>query len=191
MTKFYVRKIEFEGVHGAKKYFSYEDDPGYGLSICRNVKDSFTIGDAGDVFNSTEYFNLSASAVYTPLNISSNRIVQKQYLRRYIYFDEGDLNKLAIKAGSVGGTTSLRGNRHIDWTTGPDWSPANWEAFRDNCISCIDNGTFNTTPKADSYNLVIYFNQRLLNAPSGYDYLHNFVLFYEGNDPDADEVIEV
>jgi len=65
-----------------------------------------------------------------------------------------------------------------------DWSPDVFTTFRDNCITFIEANKDPAWTAASSINLIFWMNE----GDSGDN---NIVVFYEGNDPEAHDVIVV
>lgn len=86
--------------------------------------------------------------------------------------------------------------RNVDWRNSGVGDSYN--SIRDCAIDTImthkntTNDPWNYYMKYwDNINLVIFYSQKLIDAPLGHDYLHSIPIFYNGNDPNADEIIEV
>lgn len=192
MTKYYIRKIDGDA-EGAAKFLTYD-----------SVNSEIYVEDfvSSEPLN-TGYFNYGVLYAYSYDTTTYTSYEETYDIQSGIRLCSSGCpsslynNILKLKIRTTLDPRPLARFREVDWSSGGtvyDWTPSVYETFKDKIIGSINRMTNSSgTPpnEWEGVNVVLLLNQRLIDAPLGYDYKHNIVLFYEGNDPNADEVIEV
>lgn len=202
---YYIRTFMFEdesgSIIGRRPYFLSADLPPYYQDYYLYLRSS-PIHEGASDYTRKKYVVIPAhetsgevagyidySTTYTLDLEDADVYYNNPFKVRLAYVDPGDgaapatylaIHEYGLAVGSSeGALTSFFTSR---WNTG-GWSPTNYSTFKSNCITWAEN---NLPASWTSVNLVIYYGDHA----QGSEKIH-VPIIYEGNDPNADEIITI